>query len=84
MFIHSFIYIYQLLTEEVVLDPNFQNQPKRDTEQMQAIRGAIYPSKGHQLMELDYSQLEVRIAAAYHNDPTMMQYIERPQQLSNT
>lgn len=56
-------------------DPNFQNQPKRDEDQMNIIRGAIYPSKGNQLMELDYSQLEVRIAAAYHNDPTMMKYI---------
>lgn len=56
-------------------DPNFQNQPKRDQDQMNIIRGAIYPSKGNQLMELDYSQLEVRIAAAYHNDPTMMKYI---------
>jgi DNA polymerase I-like protein with 3'-5' exonuclease and polymerase domains len=57
-------------------DPNFQNQPKRDPEQMQIIRGAIYPSKGHQLMELDYSQIEVRVAAAYHQDPTMLKYIK--------
>lgn len=56
-------------------DPNFQNMPKRDDEQMNIIRGAIYPSKGNQLMELDYSQLEVRIAAAYHKDPTMLTYI---------
>lgn len=56
-------------------DPNFQNMPKRDEEQMNIIRGAILPSKGFQLMELDYSQLEVRIAAAYHKDPTMLTYI---------
>lgn len=56
-------------------DPNFQNMPKRDEEQMNIIRGAILPSKRYQLMELDYSQLEVRIAAAYHKDPTMLTYI---------
>lgn len=55
--------------------PNFQNMPKRDPEQMNIIRGAIYPSKGHQILELDYAQLEVRIAAAYHQDPTMLTYI---------
>jgi DNA polymerase-1 len=42
---------------------------------MNIIRGGIIPSKGHQILELDYSQLEVRIAAAYHQDPTMLKYI---------
>jgi DNA polymerase-1 len=56
-------------------NPNWQNIPKRDKETMQLVRGAIYPRKGHQLLELDYSQLEVRIAACYHKDPTMIKYI---------
>ena len=55
---------------------NFQNQPKRDKEQMNVIRGAIYPTKGHQIFEVDYGQLEVRIAACYHKDPTMITYVE--------
>lgn len=57
-------------------DPNFQNFPKRDEQQMNVIRGAIFPSKGNQLLELDYSQLEVRIAATYHRDPRMRKEIE--------
>lgn len=56
-------------------NPNFQNIPKRDKQAMQTIRSCLYPRKGHQLMELDYGQLEVRIAACYHNDPVMVKYI---------
>ena len=55
--------------------PNFQNIPKRDKEAMQTVRKALYPRPGHQLLEVDYSGLEVRIAACYHKDPTMMRYI---------
>jgi len=55
--------------------PNFQNIPKRDKESMQIIRRALYPRPGHQLVEVDFSSLEVRIATCYHKDPTMIQYI---------
>lgn len=56
--------------------PNVQNIPKRDEELMNIVRNAIYPRKGFQLLELDYGQLEVRIACAYHQDPTMIKYVE--------
>ena len=55
--------------------PNFQNIPKRDKQAMQITRGALYPRPGHQLLEVDYGALEVRIAACYHKDPTMLKYI---------
>ncbi len=58
--------------------PNFQNIPKRDKEAKRMIRRAIYPRHGHQLMEIDFGSLEVRIAACYHQDPTMMKYIHDP------
>lgn len=58
--------------------PNFQNIPKRDEESMQICRRAIYPRPGHQLVEVDYSGIEVRIAACYHKDPTMLHYINDP------
>ena len=58
--------------------PNFQNIPKRDTEAMLATRKALFPRPGHQLMEVDYSGIEVRIAACYHKDPTMLKYIRDP------
>lgn len=57
-------------------NPNFQNIPKRDKEAMDICRKAIYPRAGHQLMEVDFGSLEVRIAACYHHDPTMMKYIK--------
>lgn len=77
--IHPFFHLHLARTMRgSSSDPNFQNQPNRDPEQMKIIRGAIYPSKGNQLMELDYKQLEVRIGEAYHNDPTMMTYIKDP------
>lgn len=58
--------------------PNFQNIPKRDKESMQMCRRAIYPRPGHQLLEVDYSGIEVRISQCYHKDPTMQKYIEDP------
>lgn len=58
--------------------PNFQNIPKRDKEAKRIIRKAIYPRRGHQLMEIDFGSLEVRVAACYHQDPTMMTYIRDP------
>ena len=42
---------------------------------MKTTRKALYPRPGHQLLEVDYSGLEVRIAACYHKDPVMLKYI---------
>lgn len=55
--------------------PNFQNIPKRDQEAMDACRRAIYPRPGHQLIELDYKQLEVRISACYNKDERLIKDI---------
>jgi DNA polymerase-1 len=56
-------------------EPNFQNIPKRDKEAMKLTRTAIYPREGNQLIEFDFSKLEVSIAACYHKDPVMMKYL---------
>lgn len=58
--------------------PNFQNMPKRDKETMKLVRNALFPRPGHQLMEIDTSGMEVRIAACYHKDPVMLKYIFNP------
>lgn len=55
--------------------PNFQNIPKRDKDLMRLIRSGLFARKGHQLVEVDYSGLEVSIAACYHQDPTMLTYL---------
>jgi len=56
-------------------NPNFQNIPKRDKKAMEITRRCLIPRPGHQLAELDFSQLEVMIAACYHLDPTMLKYL---------
>ena len=75
--IHPFFHLHLARSFRGSADrPNVQNIPKRDEEAMQIVRSTIYPRKGHQLLELDYKQLEVRIAACYHRDPTMCKYLE--------
>lgn len=59
-------------------DPNFQNIPKRDTMAQKIIRTGITARKGRMLMEVDYSGIEVRISACYHQDPAMLSYIHDP------
>lgn len=58
--------------------PNFQNIPIRDEEAKEIVRTCLYPRKGYQLLEIDFSGLEVCIAACYHKDPTMIKYIKDP------
>ncbi len=78
-YIHPFFNLHLVTTYRSSSDhPNFQNIPKRDEESMQLCRRALYPRPGHQLLEIDYSGLEVRIAACYHKDPTMLEYIRNP------
>jgi len=59
-------------------NPNFQNVPKRDKEIMKICRSAIYPRPGHQLMEVDFGSIEVKVGAAYHYDPVMLKYVTDP------
>jgi len=56
-------------------NPNFQNIPVRDPRLGKMIRRAFVPREGNVFVEVDYSSLEVRIAACYHKDPTMLDYI---------
>ena len=78
-FIHPFFNLHLVRTFRSSSDqPNFQNIPKRDKESMQIVRKALYPRVGHQLIEVDYGSLEVRIAACYHKDPKMLKYINDP------
>jgi len=59
-------------------EPNLQNVPKRDKEQMDVCRRAIVPSPGNVLLEVDKSGIEVAVAACYHKDPTMLAYLHDP------
>lgn len=59
-------------------DPNIQNFPIRDPLMGKIIRKAIIAPYGYLLGEVDYSGIEVRVAASYHRDPTMIAYLEDP------
>lgn len=57
-------------------DPNSQNFPVRNPELASLVRGAFVPRKGRQLVEIDYSGVEVRVSACYNKDPVLIRYIE--------
>lgn len=59
-------------------NPNFQNIPVRDAEVKRIIRRGIIPRLGRQLVEIDYSGIEVKVSACVHHDPRMIEYIEDP------
>jgi len=78
-YIHPFFNLHLVRTFRSSSDhPNFQNIPKRDEEANKICRKALYPRPGHQLMEIDFSGMEVRIAACYHKDPVMLKYLYDP------
>lgn len=51
-------------------DPNLQNLPIK-TELGRRIRGGFVAQKGHKLLALDYSQIELRVAAMLSGDKKM-------------
>lgn len=58
--------------------PNFQNLPVRNPELGRMVRSAFIPRPNGHLVEMDYSGIEVCIAACYHKDPRMIAYISDP------
>ncbi len=53
-------------------DPNLQNIPVR-TEESKAIRKAFVADKGYTFVSIDYSQIELRIAAILSEDSNMIE-----------
>lgn len=57
-------------------DPNVQNLPIRDPDIGGIIRRCFIPRHhSRRIVEIDYSGVEVKVAACYHKDPTMLKYI---------
>jgi DNA polymerase-1 len=75
-YIHPSFNLHLVVTYRSSSDaPNFQNFPTRNPKIAKLIRSAFIPRKNHVLVEIDYSAIEVRVAACYHRDPTMIKYI---------
>lgn len=76
-YIHPFFNLHSVITFRSSSDkPNFQNMPKHDKLAMKYVRSALFPRPGHRLVEVDFSGLEVSIAACYHQDPAMLSYLK--------
>ena len=58
--------------------PNFQNVPIRNKEIGQLVRSCFVARDGNRLVEVDFGGIEVRAAAFYHKDPTMIAYLNDP------
>lgn len=60
-------------------NPNFQNVPVRNPKLSQMVRECYIPHQDNwYFVEIDFGQLEVRVAYFYHKDPTMGKYLHDP------
>jgi DNA polymerase-1 len=78
-FLHPSFNLHRVQTYRSSSDsPNFQNFPIRDPVMGEVIRRCFIPREDRHIVEIDYSGIEVRVAACYHKDPAMLSYIEDP------
>ena len=64
-------------------NPNLQNIPIR-TELGRQIRRAFVATRAHTLLAVDYSQIELRVAAHMANDKTMIKAFKEDQDIHDT
>jgi DNA polymerase-1 len=64
-------------------DPNLQNIPIR-TEQGRRVRQAFVAGRGNVLLAADYSQIELRVAAHYSKDPTLLKAFAEGEDIHTT
>lgn len=59
-------------------DPNFQNMPIRNKGMGKLIRQSFVAEKGYLLGEIDFSTIEVRVAACVTKDKRLISYVKDP------
>lgn len=78
-FLRPFFKLHSTLTHRSSSsDPNFQNFPVRNKRQAELTRRAFIARPGNHLVECDYSNIEVRVAACYTEDPNLVHYLTDP------
>lgn len=77
-FLHPFFHLHTARSfRSSGSDPNPQNWPIRDAGIGEIIRRSIVSREDDwNIVETDFSQLEVRVAACYNHDPVLIRYIE--------
>lgn len=74
--IHCFFNLHNTVTYRSSSERiNFQNIPVRNPEISKLVRNAFLPSPGNRILEIDFSGAEVIVAACYHKDPVMIDYL---------
>lgn len=74
--VHPFFNLHKIITFRSSCDsPNLQNQPIREEWLARLIRTVFVPDEDQVLVEIDFSGAEVIVAACYHQDPTMIEYL---------
>ena len=77
--LHCFYHLHTTVTYRSSCSRiNFQNQPVRIPEIKKIVRNAVIARLNHLLIEIDYSAIEVSIAACMHKDPNMIKDIIDP------
>ena len=78
-YVHPFYNLHTASTYRSTCNSiNFQNQPKRNPDMAGLLRPCFLPHPGDHFVEIDFSQLEVRIACPYNKDPVLMKYVTDP------
>lgn len=63
-------------------DPNLQNIPRaKGSAEAKMLRRCFVPAPGLEFLEVDYSQIELRFAAAWAQDPVMLEAFARGEDL---
>jgi len=62
-------------------EPNLQNIPREEVDGVNIIRKIFIPDKGEYLVDADYSQIELRVLAAYSGDKMMIDAFKNGQDI---